>query len=274
MKSAKPTAYTTLAAWQLMEGAFNINSTSVAAWKAMLASIHDSQALFNQLNKADNTSKLATLHRHRPRARSPHQPVPPAGGRIRRGQPRRSQGRLLARPARIFGRRTADARRKHRQAGPPARPVPFAGGIRQPPPGLRRYRPARRPATGDRRFGAQPEARQRRQRGLRDSRRPGGQLQIRQRRRRRRPELSGRAGLPHPGRPAQCAGQCRHRALRHLHHPRLRRGPRRQPAKSWPRPPARPSSNAIPNSSTPPTRWRPPPTSSQARRTRPSAAAS
>lgn len=37
------------AAWQLMVGAFNVNSTSVPAWKAMLASIHDSQAHANLL---------------------------------------------------------------------------------------------------------------------------------------------------------------------------------------------------------------------------------
>ena len=46
---AKPDALSRVAAWQLMEGAFNINSTSVLAWKAMLASIHDSHALVNQL---------------------------------------------------------------------------------------------------------------------------------------------------------------------------------------------------------------------------------
>jgi len=48
---AKADAYTRIAAWQMMEGAFNINSTSVPAWKAMLASIHDSQSLYNHLNK-------------------------------------------------------------------------------------------------------------------------------------------------------------------------------------------------------------------------------
>lgn len=58
---AKPTAYASMAAWQRMEGAFNINSTSVAAWKAMLASIHDSQAVFNDINKAASTSKLSPL---------------------------------------------------------------------------------------------------------------------------------------------------------------------------------------------------------------------
>ena len=60
-EAAKATAYTTLAAWQMMQGAFNINSTSVPAWKAMLASIHDAQALYNQLDKANNTSKFAAL---------------------------------------------------------------------------------------------------------------------------------------------------------------------------------------------------------------------
>jgi hypothetical protein len=59
--AAQTTAYAAIAAWQLQQGAFNINSTSVPAWKAMLASIHDAQAIFNQLNKANNTSALSTL---------------------------------------------------------------------------------------------------------------------------------------------------------------------------------------------------------------------
>lgn len=54
-------AYRNVAAWQMMDGAFNINSTSVAAWKAMLGSIHDSKALLNKLNKAGNTSSFADL---------------------------------------------------------------------------------------------------------------------------------------------------------------------------------------------------------------------
>jgi hypothetical protein len=60
---AKPTAYAIIAAWQMMQGAFNINSTSVPAWKAMLASIHDAQALYNQLIKtgASPTSALTAL---------------------------------------------------------------------------------------------------------------------------------------------------------------------------------------------------------------------
>jgi hypothetical protein len=62
---AKTDAYTRIAAWQLMEGPFNINSTSVLAWKAMLASIHDSQALVNQINKGapgkPASSKLTQL---------------------------------------------------------------------------------------------------------------------------------------------------------------------------------------------------------------------
>ncbi len=60
---AKPDAYTRIASWQLMQGAFNVNSTSVLAWKAMLASIHDSQAIINQLNKTAKPpiSKLSDL---------------------------------------------------------------------------------------------------------------------------------------------------------------------------------------------------------------------
>ncbi len=61
----KDTAYAKVAAWQLMNGAFNINSTSVAAWKAMLGSIRDGKAIYNQISKGTptvpGTSKLADL---------------------------------------------------------------------------------------------------------------------------------------------------------------------------------------------------------------------
>lgn len=48
--------YKSIAAWQTLDGPFNINSTSVPAWKAMLASIHDSQALVNQRTSAAATT--------------------------------------------------------------------------------------------------------------------------------------------------------------------------------------------------------------------------
>jgi hypothetical protein len=57
----KSEVYAKVAGWQMMRGAFNINSTSVGAWKAMLASIHDSNAVFNQLDKAHNSSALHGL---------------------------------------------------------------------------------------------------------------------------------------------------------------------------------------------------------------------
>ncbi|MDP3851133.1 MAG: hypothetical protein Q8Q59_11560 [Luteolibacter sp.] len=50
-----PDAHTKVAAWQVMNGAFNINSTSVAAWKAMLGSIHDSKSAFNNPKKSNHT---------------------------------------------------------------------------------------------------------------------------------------------------------------------------------------------------------------------------
>lgn len=51
-----------VAAWQIMEGRFNIHSTSVAAWKAMLASVHDTQALVNLVDsRRSPTSALETL---------------------------------------------------------------------------------------------------------------------------------------------------------------------------------------------------------------------
>lgn len=56
-----PDAYSKVASWQLMNGAFNINSTSVAAWKAMLGSIHDSQAVANKLDKTGKKSAFANL---------------------------------------------------------------------------------------------------------------------------------------------------------------------------------------------------------------------
>jgi len=39
-------AYRRVSAWQMMRGAFNVNSTSVDAWRAMLASVHDADARF------------------------------------------------------------------------------------------------------------------------------------------------------------------------------------------------------------------------------------
>jgi hypothetical protein len=65
----KTKAYADIAAWQLMKGAFNINSTSVPAWKAMLGSIHDSQALFNSINKTAGSSALTSLPIHTGKSR-------------------------------------------------------------------------------------------------------------------------------------------------------------------------------------------------------------
>ena len=56
-----PLPHTRIAAWQMMNGSFNINSTSIAAWKAMLGSIHDSQAIFNSINKPGKSSALTSL---------------------------------------------------------------------------------------------------------------------------------------------------------------------------------------------------------------------
>jgi len=58
---AQQTAYKTVAAWQTMDGVFNVNSTSVPAWKAMLASIHDSQAVANQRQAGGNSTSLSAL---------------------------------------------------------------------------------------------------------------------------------------------------------------------------------------------------------------------
>lgn len=52
--------YAQVAAWQKMNGAFNINSTSVSAWKAMLASIHSNEAIYNKITGI-NTSALTKL---------------------------------------------------------------------------------------------------------------------------------------------------------------------------------------------------------------------
>lgn len=46
-------AYSRVAAWQMMQGAFNVNSTSVEAWKAMLASVHDNNAIYSDLSASD-----------------------------------------------------------------------------------------------------------------------------------------------------------------------------------------------------------------------------
>jgi Tfp pilus assembly protein PilV len=60
MGTANAVRHTQIAAWQQMNGAFNINSTSVSAWKAMLGSIQSKEALYNKLSSATATS-LATL---------------------------------------------------------------------------------------------------------------------------------------------------------------------------------------------------------------------
>jgi hypothetical protein len=57
----EPVSHDRIAAWQLMQGAFNINSTSVAAWKAMLGSIHDPEAVMNRVAPASTTSAIAAL---------------------------------------------------------------------------------------------------------------------------------------------------------------------------------------------------------------------
>jgi len=53
--------YRKIAAWQLMQGAFNINSTSVNAWKAMLASVHNSKAIINQVDLASATGSSSSV---------------------------------------------------------------------------------------------------------------------------------------------------------------------------------------------------------------------
>ena len=59
---AKPSSYSSIAAWQLMAGAFNVNSTSVPAWKAMLASTHDANAILNgRATSSATTTSLTPL---------------------------------------------------------------------------------------------------------------------------------------------------------------------------------------------------------------------
>ena len=59
-----------VAAWQIMEGRFNIHSTSVAAWKAMLASVHDAQALVNLVDsRRSPTSALEVMRADEDEAR-------------------------------------------------------------------------------------------------------------------------------------------------------------------------------------------------------------
>ena len=60
-EAAATGSYAKIGAWQLINGPFNINSTSVAAWKAMLGSIHDQKALVNLINKANKTSAMSEL---------------------------------------------------------------------------------------------------------------------------------------------------------------------------------------------------------------------
>ena len=60
-ETSGPEGYANVAGWQMMEGAFNINSTSVAAWKAMLSSIHDKDSVFNSLSSNARTSTISPL---------------------------------------------------------------------------------------------------------------------------------------------------------------------------------------------------------------------
>ena len=60
-ETAALTAYASVASWQLMKGAFNVNSTSVIAWKAMLASIHDADAVINKIDKTAGSSAITPL---------------------------------------------------------------------------------------------------------------------------------------------------------------------------------------------------------------------
>ncbi|QJE98704.1 hypothetical protein [Luteolibacter luteus] len=53
--------YARMAAWQVINGPFNVNSTSVAAWKAMLGSVHDSEALCNLINKGSKSVAMTDL---------------------------------------------------------------------------------------------------------------------------------------------------------------------------------------------------------------------
>jgi hypothetical protein len=54
-------AYKTISAWQMMEGSFNVNSTSVNAWKAMLASIHGNNGVYNRVTIAGKTTAMSDL---------------------------------------------------------------------------------------------------------------------------------------------------------------------------------------------------------------------
>ena len=58
--SDESTASDQAASFQLMEGAFNVNSTSVDAWKAMLASAHAERARINAIN-LNSTSGDSTI---------------------------------------------------------------------------------------------------------------------------------------------------------------------------------------------------------------------
>ena len=60
LAASNTSRHTQVAAWQVMNGAFNVNSTSVSAWKAMLTSIHSDEALYNKITGAA-TSALTKL---------------------------------------------------------------------------------------------------------------------------------------------------------------------------------------------------------------------
>ena len=206
-----------------MNGAFNINSTSVAAWKAMLASIHDSQAIYQQTQQDRQVLSLQRPRRssHRLQARI---------SRFRLPRPR-----AMRDPDENYWLEPANTRCANCRSSPKKSSSRSACAARSSrwrssstaawAPDETAQRGALQQAIDDSDLNKSFAGSQRR---LRNPRRQVAGYNIQKRHRRHRLQLSGRSGLPHPGGPAQRARQRRHPALRHLHHPRLRRGPRRQ----------------------------------------------
>ena len=59
--ATNPLAHEEIAGWQMMQGAFNVNSTSVNAWKALLSSTNAPDALMNGIAANDDTSTFTNL---------------------------------------------------------------------------------------------------------------------------------------------------------------------------------------------------------------------
>ena len=129
----------------LLDGAFNINSTSTAAWKALLSSVADLQVPVYDTEDGENRGLVR--RRRQGRLLAPRAPL----RRGLRGRGGLQGGELLARLPRAEREPGREHRRGDRRAGPAPRALPVALRLHQPLPPRSGSRPrsaARHPACG------------------------------------------------------------------------------------------------------------------------------